>query len=132
MIPMKGLDISIQEMIWIILNSSTNYIQNYHRLYLDYTYGLGKIYSQEEINRAKAYISFDREDDLKFTGGAGDVFHRIEVDAITSDSYDPTQPNLQAPHWMGVDPGFGSSSTAIEVVHAEEITKGIYEHINTY
>lgn len=108
----------------------------YHKLYLDNNYGLGKICSDEEINRAKGRGEYD----LKFTGGRGDVFHRLDIDAITSDSYDPTQLNLQAPHYMGIDPRFGSSSTGIvitryqnqklEVVHAEEITKGRYEEIH--
>jgi hypothetical protein len=114
----------------------------YHRLYLDYTYGIGRIYSPDEIARAKASISFDREYDLKFTGGIGDVFHRLDIDAITSDHYEYKAINLSGPHYMGIDPGFGSSSTGIvitryqnqklEVVHAEEITKGIYEEIHKH
>ena len=115
----------------------------YHRLYLDYTYGLRKIYFEEEIARAKASISFDREYDLKFTGGQGDVFHRLDIDAIiSSNQYDPLIQIAAAPHYMGIDVGFGSSDTAIvmvryqdnklEVVHAESITKGIYEDIHKH
>ena len=33
----------------------------YHRIFLDYTYGLGKIYSQKEIAIAKTIPSFERE-----------------------------------------------------------------------
>jgi hypothetical protein len=32
--------------------------------FLDYTYGLGKIYTQEEIDKAKQSPSFGREYDL--------------------------------------------------------------------
>jgi hypothetical protein len=38
----------------------------YKRLKLDYTYGLGKIYSQEEIDKAKQSPSFEREYNLKY------------------------------------------------------------------
>jgi hypothetical protein len=33
----------------------------YKRLFLDYTYGFGKIYTQEEIEKAKASPSFERD-----------------------------------------------------------------------
>jgi hypothetical protein len=36
----------------------------YHRLFLDYTYGLDKIYTADEIQAAKASPSFEREYDL--------------------------------------------------------------------
>lgn len=38
----------------------------YHRIKLDYTYGLGKIYTKEEIDNAKQSLSFRREYDLQF------------------------------------------------------------------
>ena len=40
----------------------------YRRLFLDYTYGLGKIYSDREIEKAKASPSFEREYNLKYSG----------------------------------------------------------------
>ena len=36
----------------------------YKRLFLDYTYGLGKIYMRDEIDKAKASPSFEREYNL--------------------------------------------------------------------
>ena len=38
----------------------------YHRIKLDYRYGLSKIYSIEDIEKAKQSPSFDREYDLKY------------------------------------------------------------------
>jgi hypothetical protein len=38
----------------------------YRRLFLDYTYGLDKIYTVEEIEKAKKSPSFEREYCLKF------------------------------------------------------------------
>jgi late competence protein required for DNA uptake (superfamily II DNA/RNA helicase) len=40
----------------------------YHRIKLDYRYGLGKIYSIEDIEKAKQSPSFEREYDLKYLG----------------------------------------------------------------
>ena len=40
----------------------------YKRLFLDYTYGLDRIYSREEIEKAKASPSFEREYNLKYLG----------------------------------------------------------------
>ena len=50
----------------------------YKRLFLDYTYGLGKIYSKEEVAKAKQSPSFEREYNLKYLGFSSlssSVFH---------------------------------------------------------
>jgi hypothetical protein len=52
----------------------------YKRLFLDYTYGLGKIYSKEEIDKAKQSPSFEREYNLKYLGRIGNVFHTKDID----------------------------------------------------
>jgi late competence protein required for DNA uptake (superfamily II DNA/RNA helicase) len=38
----------------------------YRRIFLDYTYGIGKIYTAQEIEKAKASPSFEREYNLKY------------------------------------------------------------------
>jgi hypothetical protein len=48
---------------------------------MDYTYGLDKIYTKEEIDKAKASPSFEREYNLKYLGGIGNVFHTKDNDA---------------------------------------------------
>ena len=53
----------------------------YKRLLLDYTYGLDKIYTREEIEKAKASPSFEREYNLKYLGGIGNVFNPADIDA---------------------------------------------------
>jgi hypothetical protein len=40
----------------------------YKRIFLDYTYGIGKIYTAEEIEKAKQSPSFEREYNLKYLG----------------------------------------------------------------
>jgi hypothetical protein len=53
----------------------------YERIFLDYTYGIGKIYSAEEIEKAKASPSFEREYNLKYLGKIGNVFHTKDIEA---------------------------------------------------
>jgi len=45
----------------------------YKRIMLDYTYGGGKIYSKEDIEKAKQSPSFERECNLKYLGRIGIV-----------------------------------------------------------
>jgi len=45
----------------------------YFKLRLPYDYGLGKIYSKEDIEKAKQSASFEREFNLKYLGGIGNV-----------------------------------------------------------
>ena len=47
----------------------------YKRLKMDYTYGLNRIYSKEEIAKAKKSPSFGREYDLQYLGLIGNTFH---------------------------------------------------------
>ena len=53
----------------------------YRRLFMDYTYGLGKIYTEAEIQAAKASPSFEREYNLKYLGLVGNVFHTKDIEA---------------------------------------------------
>jgi hypothetical protein len=104
----------------------------YKRLLLDYTYGLGKIYTQEEIDKAKASPSFEREYNLKYLGLIGNVFHTKDIEAAIQKglSYNPDQINSFSQKSMGIDPAFGSSAfgivitqwvdNQIQIMHAEE------------
>jgi hypothetical protein len=53
----------------------------YKRIFLDYTYGIGKIYTAGEIERAKQSPSFEREYNLKYLGRIGNVFHTKDIEA---------------------------------------------------
>jgi Terminase RNaseH-like domain len=104
----------------------------YKRILLDYTYGLDKIYTREEIEKAKISPSFEREYNLKYLGGIGNVFHTKDIDAAIEKGklYDPANPVAMSPKSMGIDPAYGSSSFGIvvtqfvdgqvQIVHAEE------------
>ena len=66
----------------------------YKRLLLDYTYGLERIYSTEEIDKAKQSPSFEREYNLKYLGHIGTVFHTKDIEAAIQrgSAYDPDSP----------------------------------------
>jgi hypothetical protein len=53
----------------------------YKRLFLDYTFGLGRIYTESEIAAAKQSPSFEREYNLKYLGLIGNVFHTKDIEA---------------------------------------------------
>jgi hypothetical protein len=110
----------------------------YKRLFLDYTYGLNKIYTQDEISSAKASPSFEREYNLKYLGLVGNVFHTKDIEAaiekgkrlLRFDDNVSTSANPYTQKSVGLDPGFGSSNFGvcitelvdgmINVLHAEE------------
>ena len=56
----------------------------YKRLYLDYTVGRGKIYTLEEIDRAKQSPSFEREYGLKYLGRIRNTFLTSDIDKALS------------------------------------------------
>jgi hypothetical protein len=106
----------------------------YKRLFLDYTFGLGRIYTEAEIAAAKQSPSFEREYNLKYLGLVGNVFHIKDVEAATEKGKIRTLPiNSYTQKSIGLDPGFGSSAFGIcitelvdglvNVVYAEEFPR---------
>jgi hypothetical protein len=97
----------------------------YKRLFLDYTYGIGKIYATEEIEKTKQSPSFEREYNLKYLGKIGNVFHTKDIEAAIEKGrkYDPDNFN---PYYsftsrsMGIDPAYGSSAFGIVVTQFED------------
>jgi hypothetical protein len=102
----------------------------YKRLKLDYTYGLGKgkIYSQEEIETAKQSPGFEREYNLKYLGKIGNVFSQLQIDRVIllGEKFKDLPVNQYCLHTLGIDPGFGSSKTALVLTeHLKEPTDNI-------
>jgi hypothetical protein len=91
----------------------------YKRLFLDYTYGIGKIYTQEEIEKAKASPSFEREYNLKYLGKIGNVFHTKDIEAATEKGRKHNPDAIGSSYFtsksMGIDPAYGSSAFGIVV-----------------
>jgi hypothetical protein len=111
----------------------------YHRIKLDYTYGLGKIYTLEEIEKAMQSPSFKREYDLQYLGILGNTFHVKDIDraVLLGKSYDPNRVVVDSEKILGLDPGWGSSAFGlvllqvangrIEVLMADEFERPRYE-----
>jgi hypothetical protein len=103
----------------------------YKRLKLDYTYGIGKIYSSEDLIKAKRSPSWEREYCLKFLGLIGNVFSPLQVDSCVKlgEQYKSLPINNFVSHSLGLDPGFSSSRTALCLIeHLEEFDKVIVRH----
>src|ERR671929_318371 len=92
----------------------------YKRIFLDYTYGIGKIYTAEEIEKAKQSPSFEREYNLKYLGKIRNVFHTKDIEAAIEKGrkYNPDDFNQFysfTSRSMGIDPAYGSSAFGIVV-----------------
>jgi hypothetical protein len=102
------------------------------RIFLDYTYGIGKIYTQEEIQKAKQSPSFEREYNLKYLGKIGNVFHTKDIEAAIEKGrkYNPdnfTPYYSSTSRSMGIDPAYGSSAFGIVVTEwADGIVQILY------
>jgi hypothetical protein len=89
----------------------------YKRIKLDYSHGLGKIYTQQEIDKQRQSPSFKREYCLQFLGTQGNIFTPLQIDNCINlgleFSTDKIPVSLYSLKSVGVDFGFSSSSTAI-------------------
>jgi hypothetical protein len=116
----------------------------YKRIFLDYTYGIGKIYTSEEIEKAKQSPSFEREYNLKYLGKIGNVFHTKDIEAAIEKGrkYNPADAlNMYSftSRSMGIDPAYGSSAFGIvvtqwvdgivQILHAEEYHRPDYNEM---
>jgi len=112
----------------------------YKRIKLDYRYGLGKIYSYEEIERGISSSSFEREYNLKYIGTEGNVFSTKSIEeAIVEYDTEDDSINYYAPVSMGIDCGFGSSPFGVviarlvdgkvQVIFADEFERPDYNEM---
>jgi terminase large subunit-like protein len=87
----------------------------YNRIKLDYTYGLGKIYSEEEIQEQKRSPSFKQEYCCQYLGTIGNLFSPKQIDEIVKlgQQYKDIAISQYTLKTIGIDPGFSSSATAI-------------------
>ena len=110
----------------------------YKRLFLDYTYGLDKIYNREEIEKAKASPSFEREYNLKYLGKVGNVFHALDIEAAICTQKEGQEmlnwsTSTMVGRSMGIDVAWGGTSkfaivitqyrNRVEVFYAESFEK---------
>jgi hypothetical protein len=103
----------------------------YKRLFVDYHYGLNKIYTTEENEKAKMSPSFEREYCLKFSGRIGNLLSQKVIDSSISvgEQLKHIKPNPYAVHSLGVDPAFGSSAFGMvltEYVPEHDVIRVLY------
>ena len=116
----------------------------YKRIFLDYTYGVGKIYTAEEIEKAKHSPSFEREYNLKYLGKIGNVFHTKDIEAAIEKGRKYNPDDFNPSYYftsisMGIDPAYGSSEFGIvatqwadgivHILHAEEYHRPDYNEM---
>lgn len=90
----------------------------YHKIRLPYTIGIGKIFSIEDIERAKRSPSFEREYSLKYGFDVGNILSVQSIhDAIElAKRYKLTDYNIDYTHRsMGIDPAYGDSKFAMVI-----------------
>jgi hypothetical protein len=111
----------------------------YTKLFLDYTYGVGKIYDAGIIESERSKEYFEREYNLKYLGRAGNVFHTQDIDLSTAMEREAMEmmdwsTSTMIGRSMGIDPGYSIESefgivitqkrnNKIEVFHAESIPR---------
>ena len=121
----------------------------YKRLFIDYTYGLDRIYTREEIEKAKRSPSFEREYNLKYLGRVGNVFHTLDIEAAICTEQEGKEmmdwsTSMMIGRSMGIDVAWGETSKfaivitqfrnrKVEAFYAESFEKpqmnGIINHI---
>jgi hypothetical protein len=93
----------------------------YLKIFLPYTKGLGSIYTEEEIEKAKRSPSFEREYNLKYGSGIGNVFLPDHIDKAIELGAEQIKHfkkdyNPSCSRALGLDPAFGSSSKFAMVI----------------
>lgn len=95
----------------------------YRRIFIPYTDCLGRIYSEEEIERAKASPSFEREYNLKYGSGTGNIFPSDLLDKCEQE-YDLTLRG--GTKVLAVDPAYSENGSKFGIVGLEMIDGIIY------
>ncbi|MGA7367905.1 MAG: hypothetical protein WBX01_02160 [Nitrososphaeraceae archaeon] len=98
----------------------------YHKTLIPYTIPLGTLFTKKEIKLAKKSPSFSMEYDLKYLGGAGNIFLPDDIEYITNDKYTLSDSNEYFTTYLGCDMAFGSSNFAITIVQLQDKINVLY------
>ena len=82
----------------------------YKKLFLNYEVGLNKIFSKEDIAKAKTSPSFEREYNLRYAFDIGNVLTEQLIQRCLDLKYDPEHVVWECPKCISVDPAWGGSS----------------------
>lgn len=117
---------------------------NYKRIFLDYTYGLDRIYDRAEIEHEKKQAYFETEYNLKYGFGTGNLLLESTIQKIEEMGRLPQYTDLDTINYatkksMGIDPGYGLSRFAfviteevdgkIRIIYAKEFERADFEHM---
>lgn len=116
----------------------------YRRLFFNYEWGIGKMFTQEEIDIQKASPSFDREYDLKYAGKIGNVFSELQIQKAIElgEKYKDLPINQYTWHFGACDPGWAKTTPiyigellkeqqCVRIVHYEGYEKSTPEFVGT-
>jgi hypothetical protein len=84
-----------------------------------YKVGLGKIYTEQEIELQKKSLSFASEYDLSFESGIDALFNAQDLEAVFLDRYDSSEEACTIPsmtRWYGIDCGYSTSAFGICII----------------
>jgi hypothetical protein len=112
----------------------------YHRMFLPYTVGLGKVYTQQEIAEAMKSPSFQREYNLQYGYGIGNVVTPLEIEqalALGKSMEHLSTNDIHTTKTLGIDAGYGNSKFAfvvseyiygkVRVIHSREFEHAHHE-----
>ena len=115
------------------------------QIWLDWRWGIGKIYDKEEVDKIRNSRSFEREFNLKFAGLAGNVLSPVAIDRCIDlgEKLATTAPlddwNIPTNYVMSIDIGWGSSNTAImlsrfvnnkvQIIYSKEFARPVFQDI---
>jgi hypothetical protein len=115
------------------------------KVMLHYSEALGKMYTQEEIDKVKNSRSFAREFCLQFAGLEGNCVSESDLQTCikTGEILNETAPiddwSIQTQYVMSIDIGWGSSNTAImvsrfvngkaQIVYSREFVRPLFQDI---
>lgn len=106
----------------------------YTKLLLNYEVGLNKIFTKQDIEKAKASPSFEREYNLRYAYDIGNVLTESLIQKCLDIKYDPNYAVYECPKVISIDPAWGGSSKfavvvsqfmdgRIQILYAEEFER---------
>jgi hypothetical protein len=117
----------------------------YKKIFLDYTYGIDKIYTREEIEKAKRSPSFPREYQLQYLGLEGNCLSSTAIERciLLGEQMEKTAPidnwDINTKYVLSIDIGWGSSATAImvsrfvngkvQIIYSKEFARPLFQDI---
>ena len=117
----------------------------YKKMFLDYTYGLDKIYTKDRDRESKEVTIISKRVQLQYLGLEGNVLSSTAIDRCISlgEQMEKTAPidnwDIETKYVLSLDPGWGSSSFAIlisryvngkvQIIYAEEKERANFSDI---